>query len=294
MPKTKEAPKTPPKKEEHKAEAPKDTELMVPESTGEVVVPHDFKPTKITKAQIEIIKTQIAKGASDDELKMFLYVCQRTGLDPFTKQVHLVPRWDGKLGKEVRGVIVGIDGLRSIAERTGLYAGNTDPILGDRIEITYKEGQKGKEVEKKMEVPSQATATVKKIVQGLVCDFTATAKWSEYYPGDRGGIMWRKMPDNMLGKCAEAKALRKAFPAVMAGLYVAEEMHQAGVGTNAPSPEVQQQALFTKAKANLAKVTDKAKLEEYKKGFETSDKYTDEQKAELVEIINKKLAPNEA
>lgn len=282
--------------EETTADQPQKVEaITVVEPIEPVQVPQDFTPKKITRNQIEIIKTQIAKGASDDELKMFLYVCERTGLDPFTRQVHLVPRWDGKLGKEVRTVIVGIDGLRSIAERTGAYAGNSDPEFGDEKEIEYTdiiyEGKTKKEVKKKMFVPTKASVTVSKIVQGVIVPFPATAKWDEYYPGDKGGIMWRKMPNNMLGKCAEAKALRKAFPSVMSGLYVAEEMHQAGVGvqTDAQKAAAQQIALFTKAKKNLEAQNDKAKLEDYRSKIEESDKYTEPQKVELLGIIDKKL-----
>lgn len=286
--------KAPEKKEPMEDRKEEKVTVVVPMEQTTPVVPDNFKPSKITRAQVEIIKTQIAKGASDDELKMFLYVCERTGLDPFTRQVHLVPRWDSKLGKEVRTVIVGIDGLRSVAERTNSYAGNDDPKFEGEKEIEYTEttweGKTKKEQKKKGIFPAQATVTVKKIVQGIVCDFTATAKWEEYYPGDKAGIMWRKMPHNMLGKCAEAKALRKAFPAVMGGLYVAEEMHQAGVGTREASPEQTQAAQFAKAKAGIEKETDEAKLKEYKEKAEKSEKYTDEQKAELVEIINKKLA----
>lgn len=286
------------KPEETKKPEPETVEtkpIVVVEPIQPVEVPQDFAPKKITRNQVEIIKTQIAKGASDDELKMFLYVCERTGLDPFTRQVHLVPRWDGKLGKEVRTVIVGIDGLRSIAERTNSYAGNDDPIFGDDKEISFNEvvyeGKNKKEVPKKMMVPNQATVTVKKIVQGVIASFTATAKWDEYYPGDKGGIMWRKMPHNMLGKCAEAKALRKAFPAVMSGLYVAEEMHQAGVGVQTPEQKAaaNQNAVFAKAKKNLEALTDKAKLEDYRGKIEESDKYTEPQKVELLGIIDKQL-----
>ena len=255
---------------------------VVPDVLETVQVPENFK-TKITRSQIEIIKTQIAKGASDDELKMFLYVCERTGLDPFTKQVHLVPRWDSKLAIEVRGVIVGIDGLRAVAEKTGAYAGNTDPIFEGVKEITVKEGPKGQETVKKMQVPTKATVTVKKIVQGILCDFTASAAWDEYYPGDRQGIMWRKMPGNMLGKCAEAKALRKAFPNIMTGLYVAEEMHRAE-----PTEEEKQMHLFEQAKKGIINTNDKAKLVEYRSKFIDSDKYTDAQKAEIIEIIDRK------
>lgn len=294
--------KTTPKKEEKKLTPPaptetKETTVSIPEIIEAPVVPQNFK-SKLSRQQVEIIKTQIAKGASDDELKMFLFVCERTGLDPFTKQVHLVPRWDGKLGQEVRSVIVGIDGLRAVAEKTGTYAGNTDPIMGEETEITYEEasysnGRKTGAVTKKLNVPTKATVTVKKIVQGVICDFTATAKWSEYYPGDKQGMMWRKMPDNMLGKCAEAKALRKAFPQVMSGLYVAEEMHQAGVvvaGGKAEKTEEQKQVeLFESAKKSLDKLSDPVKMEEYKEKFAKSEKYSPEQREALIKILDTKL-----
>jgi hypothetical protein len=69
--------------------------------------------------------------------------------------------------------------------------------------------------------------TVYKMIAGQRCPFTATARWDQYYPGDSQGFMWRKMPHLMLGKCAEGLALRKAFPAELAGAYVKEEMDQA-------------------------------------------------------------------
>jgi len=125
------------------------------------------------------------------------------------KQIHAVKRWNAKLGRDEMTVQVGIDGYRLIADRTGLYAGNDEAIF-DR--------------EPK---PTKATVTVYKIVQGQRCAFTATARWSEYYPGDKQGFMWNKMPCVMLGKVAETLALRKAFPAELSGLYTQEEMDQA-------------------------------------------------------------------
>jgi hypothetical protein len=72
--------------------------------------------------------------------------------------------------------------------------------------------------------------TVWKILSGVRCPFTATAHWAEYYPGDAQGWAWKKMPHVMLGKCAEALALRKAFPAELSGVYTFEEMEQSGGG----------------------------------------------------------------
>jgi len=240
------------------------------------IVPIDYK-TKLTKAQIDLIKNTIAKGATDDELKMFMYVCERTKLDPFTKQIHLVPRWDSKLGKEVRTPIVGIDGLRSVAERTGSYAGNDDPIFDDENE------------------PKKATVTVYKIVQGVRSPFTATARWDQYVPmakdkktGDLyiASPLWKKMPHLMLGKCAEALALRKAFPAVMSGLYVQEEMHQASAALeNRP----QDMGNFDKARMMIGKIIDPVGLGEFIDKLKGSDKYSASEKDQLEQVVMERV-----
>lgn len=182
-----------------------------------------------TPAQIELVKNTICRGATDDELAMFLYTAKRTGLDPLLRQIHAVKRWDKKLNRETMAIQTGIDGLRLIADRTGLYAGNDEPAF------EYSETNQ--------ELPMKASVTVYKLVSGVRCGFTASARWSEYCPKSGNDFMWLKMPHVMLGKCAEALALRKAFPAEIAGLYTTEEMQQADTPTiqrpQATSEEVQ-------------------------------------------------------
>lgn len=169
---------------------------------------------RFTDEQIALIKRTVAKDATNDELSLFLYTAQSRGLDPLLRQIHAVSRYDKRQSRNIMSIQVGIDGYRLIADRTGSYAGNDDPVF------EYDSGPEG---------PSAAIATVYKIVQGMRCPFVARARWSEYFPGDgAGGFMWKKMPHTMLGKCAEALALRKAFPAEMSGLYIHEEMAQAG------------------------------------------------------------------
>lgn len=173
--------------------------------------------TSYPREQINLIKNTVCKNASDSELKMFLYLAKKSGLDPFARQIHSVARWDQKLGVHVRTTQTGIDGYRLIAERTGKYAGNDDPV--------YKgEGKFGNG----KAYPLEAKVTVYKIIEGIKCAFTATARWDEYFPGEKQGFMWGKMPFLMLGKCAESLALRKAFPNELSGLYTDEEMEQAG------------------------------------------------------------------
>jgi phage recombination protein Bet len=161
------------------------------------------------ESKLDLIKRNIAKGATQDEFDIFIHQCRKTGLDPLAKQIYFQRR-KNKDGSFTMTIITGIDGYRLIADRTGKYAGNDDPIFDDE------------------ENPTKATVTVYKMVDGQKCPFTASARWSQYFPGEYLGFMWKKMPHLMLGKCAEALALRKAFPAELSGVYTEEEMHQAG------------------------------------------------------------------
>lgn len=180
-------------------------------------------PVDWSEDQVDLIKNTIAReqNLSDDELKLFLYTAGRLGLDPLAKQIYAIRR-GGRITFQS-----GIDGYRLCAARTGEYAGSTDP------EFSY--GELGD-----LDTPVKATVTVKRIVQGQVCEFTASARWDEY---NAGNAMWKKMAHTMLGKCAESLALRKAFPAELSGVYTDAEMDQAGrpdgqgAPTTTPAPK---------------------------------------------------------
>ena len=82
-----------------------------------------------TEQQIQLVCEQIAPKASPSELKLFLHVAHSRGLDPFARQIYAVHRWDGRAQRDVMTIQVGIDGYRAIAEGTGCYAGNDDPVF---------------------------------------------------------------------------------------------------------------------------------------------------------------------
>ena len=162
------------------------------------------------REKVELIKQTVAKGATDLELELFLHACKHTGLDPLMKQIYAIKRWSQADGREVMSFQTGIDGLRLIADRTGKYAGSSDAIFEE------KDGK-----------PMLAQVTVLKIIDGEKCAFTASARYEEYVQKNRQmqpTSMWAKMPYLMLAKCAEALALRKAFPMELSGLYTNEEM----------------------------------------------------------------------
>ena len=157
-----------------------------------------------SKKEFELIKRTVAKGATNEELHLFNYDCRRRGVSPLDGLIYFT-KVNGKYTP-----ITSIDFLRSQAASTGEYAGNTDAIFSDD-----EDGH-----------PLSATVTVCRLVQGQRCDFTATARFSEYLPR-AGSHMWEKMPRTMVAKCAEALALRKGFPQETSGLYTADEMEQA-------------------------------------------------------------------
>jgi phage recombination protein Bet len=266
----------------------KHKEFAIEEDQPKAIAKRD-DPNAITVERKKIIMNTVAKGANEDELKLFLLVARRTGLDPFMKQVYFIKRWDSRTGQEMGTIQVGIDGLRAIAEKTGEYAGSDD------IEFDEKPGAKNPTF------LSKATSTVYRIVQGQRVGFTATARWSEYYPGDKQGFMWRKMPYAMLGKCAEALALRKAFPQNMSSLYVHEEMDQAkehstvvvnatgesGYSENGNSGNTNE--AYEKALTLVSRENDTDRLTEWKEKIQGSKLFNKEQKNQLIKIIDGKL-----
>lgn len=169
---------------------------------------------------LQTLKESIYPDASDKEISMVYNYCKSLKLDPLTKPVHLVPvskRVNGQFVKQTT-VMPSINLYRTIAHRSGNYAGKDEPEFGPEIEVDG------------IKCPEWCKVTVYRIINGQRCAFTAKEYFLEnvatanYQGSKKMNQMWSTRPRGQISKCAEAQALRQAFGLDMLGLPTAEEM----------------------------------------------------------------------
>lgn len=169
-------------------------------------------------------------NASDANLAVFFHQAQRTGLDPFVNQIYMIER-QGKWT-----IQTGIDGFRLIARRT---VDRTGESFGQKPDMWCGKDGQWRDVWLESTPPAAAKHTVVRNGE----EFTAVALFDSYAGRKRDGnlnSMWTSQGPHMIAKCAEALALRKAFPQDLSGLYTADEMAQADNGQQAVSRAPQQ------------------------------------------------------
>lgn len=207
----------------------------------------------MTEAELcKVLQTSLYPGAALDNIKMVLGYCKAAGLDPMQKPVHIVPMWDSK-AKQMRDVIMpGVGLYRTQAARSQQLAGITEPEFGP--DVTHE--LSGVTIT----VPDWCRVTVKRIVDGAERSFTAREFWIENYATagkdtSAPNSMWKKRPRGQLAKCAQAQALRMAFPEMTGAQPTADEMEgqtmvgdviDAGSPPPPPPPAVYQQEGFEK------------------------------------------------
>lgn len=180
------------------------------------------KPRRLQKNEVELLKRTVAKGVTDDEFALFLWVAKKHKIDPMTRQLHCIKRFTQKHHQDDKGIWIaghtmsiqiGIDGYRALAGRDHADFGGCD-----EPEFEFSESSK--------RIPT--VARIKLWKKGLEHPIVGVAYWDEYAPKDltkAEAFMWSKMPKHMLAKCAEALALRKGYPE-LADIYTNEEMAQ--------------------------------------------------------------------
>ena len=176
------------------------------------------------------LKNSLYTGAKDESIKLVLDYCKAAKLDPMQKPVHIFPMnvKNSLTGRyEYKDVVMpGVGLYRIQAARSNQYAGVSEPEFGEDVtcnlggvDITY---------------PKWCKVTVKKLVNNTIVEFTAKEYWLENYATKKDpntkkdtptpNSMWQKRPYGQIAKCAEAQALRKAFPEIISQHVTAEEM----------------------------------------------------------------------
>ena len=242
-----------------------------------------FEASKLPSLQMDeaelmrVLSSSLYPGAKPESIKLVIGYCKAAGLDPMQKPVHIVPMSvkNAQTGRyEYKDVVMAGVGLYRIqAARSNQYAGVSEPEFGEDVtcnlggaDITY---------------PKWCKVTVKKIVNNTIVEFTAKEYWLENYAAKKDtatpNTMWQKRPYGQLAKCAEAQALRKAFPEIVSQHPTAEEME----GKNFNDLEMEVKNITPKAQSISSKLDSVLSHQEE----EVKDLEPSEILAELIELI---------
>ena len=216
----------------------------------------DFTPSQLTT-----IKNTVAKDTNNLEFDLFMNAARSYSLDPFRKQISAIVFNKNKPDKRNMTIIVGRDGLRSIAQRCGDYRPASEPP-----QYIYDAELKGEL--NPIGIVSVSTLLHKQDKNGDWFPVFGEAYWDEYAPiKDEWGEneqgkwkptgrktldtsgQWGKMARVMLLKCAEAAALRAGWPDVFSGLYAEEELDQSRMKDITPSQEIEEEAAHRRQNA---------------------------------------------
>ncbi len=206
------------------------TEVVV-RPTGTTDLTIDPGQTFWSDKQVAALRQLGVKDATNGDLAVFFHQSVRTGLDPFAKQIYMIARWTKDGPKQT--IQTGIDGYRLIARRAADH---------HREALSYDDalwcGEDGAWTDVWLADRHPSAAKVALYRGGA--RFSAVALWREYVQTVKDGstnAMWSRMGVNQLAKCAEALALRKAFPQDLSGIYTDDEMGQADRGDAAPTQQ---------------------------------------------------------
>lgn len=203
-----------------------------------------LKERNIDLAVWSTLQNSVFPGAKDESIILAVDYCKARKLDILKKPCHIVPMQVTLSGEKERGsdgklydkkiwrdvIMPGIYEQRITAFRTGQMAGQDEPVFGETISF------------KGVDAPEWCRVTVYRFINGERCAFSHTEYFNEACATTKEGklnSMWSKRPRGQLAKCAEAGALRKAFPDELGGVITAEEINEDQVNhqENKLSPE---------------------------------------------------------
>jgi phage recombination protein Bet len=192
--------------------------------TNVIAHPTALRPFRISDEVKRVLRANHYPRGDDEDLltdaefEDFVVICQQRQMDPLHRHIYATKRWNTKRGKKIMSVEATIDGLRLTAERTGRYRGQTRTLWS---------GADGRWLDAWLPGTPPMASTVGVWRESDREPLFAVAHYTEFVQTYNDGNvvdMWVRKPRLMLAKCAEALALRKAFPAELGGLYTAEEL----------------------------------------------------------------------
>lgn len=208
---------------------------------------------------MDLVRRTVAKDCDAAEFDQFIHICKAVGLDPLRRQIYAFVFGKDEPTKRRMSVVTAIDGYRAIAERTKCYrpddraprieystearCPSKNPLGIVRAEVTVYKFAHGEWHPVTAEAYWDEYAPIIETGEGGF-------EWVEtgqFYPKDHptkpgkpkfrkqviGDVTealdpskpnWRKMGRVMIAKCAEAQALRRAWPDDFGGLEVDEEV----------------------------------------------------------------------
>lgn len=180
----------------------------------------------------------------DDAILLAYDYCKARDLDIMKRPVAIVPMWDSKRQRMVPRIWGTIFELRATASRTQLHAGKDAPEFGPMAAHTFGQGNQTIQ----FEYPEWCKVTVYRMVSKERMAFTGQVWWLEAYKRQSGktdipNSIWQNRARGQLAKCAEAEALRAAFPEEAVGL-TADEMEGGMIDITdaSPRPQIEEQA----------------------------------------------------
>ena len=162
----------------------------------------------------EIIRKQLTDNpqVTEQEITMFLRLCEFQKLNPFLKEAYLI-----KYGTSPASLIVGKEAWTKRAEAQPTFRGYRAgvAIATEKGELIYREGS--------LLLPKETIVGgwCEVLREGWSIPVRAEVSFAEYSTGKSG---WARMPATMIRKVALTQALREAFPVAFAGMYGEEEM----------------------------------------------------------------------
>lgn len=187
---------------------------------------------EFTKEQLALIKkTCIPRAANQEHIDQFLYVAEKYGLDPLTKEIVLDIRVNSKTGEKSPVIITTRDGYLKAAMGCANYNGINSGVIreGDLVEYDPIAGHfRHCFGEKRGKILSAWAVAKAKDRDPIIC----LADYDEYARANSASHTWRNYPTAMIQKVAEIMALKRQFS--ITGLVGEEEISSGLLDNGAP------------------------------------------------------------